>query len=223
MKKSGAVSIAALIALALFPANAFSKDDNAGQETAATVAPKRTAADEQKITEERKRTQDARKDLNGSSWEVQFKSQDPKIKDVKDKFTFQDGMFKSDHYIGDGYTPTNYSITMSGEGTERAVWETMLSAKEGQIFIRGEWEKDKMSGNITEQLDGGKKVVERYFTTEARKAIPVESKAKDEAANSGAKVQESATTEEESSALVSKEEAPSAVPAFVPGTTDENR
>ena len=201
MKKSGTIVIAGLLTLVFFHADVFAKDDTTPKESTGTAVPKRTSADEQKITELRKRTQDARKDLNGSSWAVELRALDKKNKDEKDKFTFQDGMFKSDHYIDLGYTPTNYSITLSGAETESAVWETMLSSKEGQIFIRGEWEKEKMSGNITEQLDGGKKVVERFFTTEARKTIPTESKAKED---------------------LPKEGAPDVTP-FAPGTTEESR
>lgn len=172
--------------------------------TEQTSTPKRSAAEEQKVSEQRKRTQEARTDLNGSSWAVELRAMDPKSKVEKDKFTFQDGMFKSDYYIGRGFTPTNYSITMAGDETESAIWETMLTSKDGQIFIHGEWEKDKMSGNITEQLDGGKKVVERYFTTEARKAIPAESK----------------TDEKKVDEVVSES---TDVTPFVSGTTDESR
>jgi len=203
---------ALLISLATLPAYA--------EKTEKTSAPKRTSAEEEKILEQRKRTTAARKDLNGSSWQVELQPTGSKGKAEKDKFTFQDGMFKSDYYIGRGYTPTNYAINMLGAETEEAIWETMLSSKEGQIFIRGQWEKDKMYGNVTEQLEGGKKVVERYFTTQARKAIPTESKSETKKENEGDP--KAIVAQEESSALVSKEE-PLDVTPFVPGTTDERR
>jgi hypothetical protein len=136
------------------------------------VPAKLSEADEKKIIELRKKIEEKKTELNGSAWELTFNSSsNPKMKGAKDTFTFQNGQFKSAHYQKDGFTPTNYSVSIPSETQDIAVWETMLSGKEGIVFIRGEWEKDKMSGNITEQLKGGKEIFEHTFTTSARTSV----------------------------------------------------
>ena len=200
--------------------------------SAAVVKPPKemTEAEKKKLKAERERQGKAKEGLNGSSWQVSIQSMDAKQKPDKDTFTFQDTEFKSDFFIGKGYAPTNYTVTMMGDSGERAQFETMMSGKGGMVFLRGEWEKEVMSGTITEQLEGGKKVNEYYFTTSGRKAIPpVSEKAqKAEAAAQTTAPQTTENTVQETShvtpsgALVSKE-SQGEVSSFVPGTTQESR
>ncbi len=141
--------------------------------SAAPVVKKRTEAEEKKIIEKRKRIADKKTDLNGSSWDVVYTtSTNPKQKGQKDLFTFQNGQFNSKELIDRGFTWTNYTISVPNEESELAVWETMQTGKEGIVFIHGEWIKDQMTGSITEQLDGGKKVIEHSFSTSNRETIP---------------------------------------------------
>ncbi len=202
-------------------------------ETAAPPVQKRTEAEEKKLIEKRKRIVDKKTDLNGSSWDISYiASSDPKQKGKKDLLTFQNGQFNSKSLMDRGFTWTNYTISVPNEESELAVWETMQTGKEGIVFIHGEWTKDKMTGNITEQLDGGKKVVEHSFSTTNRVAIPpsTEEAAVSEGASSEPQVQESSDI-----ALVSMEKPiepvvaeavkeskkKTAVAAFEPGTTQE--
>ena len=194
---------------------------------------KRTEAEEKKLIEKRKRIVDKKTDLNGSSWDIAYvTSSDPKQKGKKDLFTFQNGQFNSKNLMDRGFTWTNYTISVPDEESELAVWETMQTGKEGIVFIHGEWTKDKMTGNITEQLDGGKKTVEHSFSTTNRVAIPPSS---EEAAVIEGAAPEPQVQGSSDSSLVSMEKpvAPvvskavkeaknkTAVAAFEPGTTQE--
>ena len=163
---------------------------------------KLTEAEQKKFDERRKNIEEKRNELNGSSWELTLGLVgDPNAKGVRDTFTFQDGKFKSEGLSKRGFAASNYSISLPSSESEPAVWETMQTGKEGLIFIRGEWEKDKMQGTVSEQLDGGKKVNEYYFSTAARTAIPPSSSKEETPAET--KPQESG-----SKALVSKEKEP---------------
>ena len=195
--------------------------------TESTPAPKRSTSDEKKISEMRKRIEEKKTELNGSSWEVMLdSSSDPRMKGEKDTLTFQNGRFSSKNLTKRGFNPTNYTISLPAEDSETAVWETMQTGKDGLIFIRGEWEKDKMKGDISEQLEGGKRVKEYYFTTVSRVNIsPTSSK---EAGDSDSSKEDVTSSNEkgnnntEPSILVSKEETvPNTVASFNPGTTEE--
>ena len=185
--------------------------------------PKRSAAEEKKIAETRKRIDEKKTELNGSSWEVVLgSSSDPKMKGEKDTLTFQNGQFSSKNLSKRGFSPTNYTISLPSEDSKTAVWETMQTGKDGLVFIRGEWEKEQMRGDISEQLEGGKKTKEYYFTTASRIAIPPTSKEEektgvpktaDSTGTAGSKSGSSADL------LVSKEG--QKVAAFEPGTTNE--
>ena len=142
-------------------------------------------AEEKERIEMRKRVAEKKTDLNGTRWEVTLRSTDPKAKDQQDKFIFQDGQFRSENLSKRGFPSTNYTITTAEDGSESAVWETMQTAQEGVVFVRGEWVKASMQGNISEQLDGGKKIKNYFFTTSSRVKIPATSAEEEEGAKKG--------------------------------------
>jgi hypothetical protein len=189
----------------------------------------RTPDEQKKIQEVRERMKQMREKLNGSRWEVAVKSaSDSKIKPFNDILTFQDDLILSAFYDKRGFSSTNYSISVSPDPeVESAVWETMKTGKEGTVFLRGEWEKDAMQGSVTEQLDGGKKVVEYYFTSKLRKEIPKSSKkpeSEEKTAESDSPILQNDTPASSGSSLVSKErvtESVDSVSAFIPGTIEE--
>lgn len=177
--------------------------------TEAASIPQRSADEEKKITEIRKRVEEKKTELNGSSWELILNSSDPKEKKIEDTFTFQNGQFKSKNLENRGFVSTNYTISVPSADSETAVWETMQTGKEGVVFVRGEWEKETMRGDITEQLDGGKKVKGYYFTTTSRLAISPTSKEEEKAGSSKTDAAALAgTVSNESKVLVSKEAKP---------------
>ena len=105
-----------------------------------------------------------KEELNGSRWEVEMKSQDPKVKDRKDVFTFQNNQVSSKVLSKRGFGPTNYTVSAK-KNSDLAVWETMQTAKEGVVFIRGQWTAEGMEGNLTEKLDDGETDIRYYFTS----------------------------------------------------------
>ncbi len=132
---------------------------------------KLSAADEKKLAEERKKVEEKKKDLNGTRWEVTIKPADPKEKETKDVFTFQDHQFQSEYLEKKGYTTTNY--TNSPSNGKAPVFITLKTGKEGTSFVRGEWNKDVMSGVIHEQIVKDKETInQRYdFSSLKREAI----------------------------------------------------
>ena len=196
----------------------------------------RTPDEQKKIQNIRERVKEKKEELNGSSWELTLKStSDPKAKPIQDTFTFQDDKVTSKGYEKKGFASTNYTVSVSPDpATDMAVWETMKTGSDGVVFIRGEWLKDSMQGNVTEQLDEGKKVNEYYFNSDARKAIAKSSKKEETEDSKTAIVSEIEPTPTSlettgSGVLVSKESveptesAPPAVLPFNPGTIDEDR
>ena len=160
--------------------------ENTGDETPAAPAPaivQRSPEEEKKIAERRKKVEERLKELNGSEWEMTVKPHAGKEKEYKDVFTFQDKQVSSKKLSARGFLSTNYTITIPDDG-ETAVWETMKTGKEGVVFIRGEWVKDKMTGAISEQLDEGKKIKEYSFSSDTRAVVPPTS-VKEEAEASG--------------------------------------
>ena len=219
MLKTLVVSLAVLMtAVPSFAADAIS----ALTETEVSMPrPKpRTPEEEKKLAETRKKIEEKKTELDGSSWELVTSSSDAKAKGEQDTFTFQNGQFSGKNFSGRGFPATNYTVSIPSEDSETAVWETMQTGKEGLIFIRGEWGKDKMNGDITEQLDGGKKVREYSFTTAARKAIPPTSESGEQTPAGLSPSPQSSDDASSDGVLVSKESAP-AVASFEPGTTHE--
>lgn len=155
-------------------------DKDVSEVVAKPLAPvKRTAADEAKLAEKRKKIGEKKKELNGSEWEVTVKSQDKKEKEVKDTLTFQNNQVRSASLSKRGFSSTNYTVALP-DGSETAIWETMKTGKDGVIFMRGEWNGETMTGSINENLDGGKVVREYYFTSSARAAVAPTSTEKEE-------------------------------------------
>ena len=127
-------------------------------------------SDEEKRDDVRKMAEEKKKDLNGTSWNVEIKSQSGKgAIEGADELVFQNGRFTSKKMTKKGYTSTNYTITPSETGP--STWETMqTSADDGVIFWRGEWQKDTMSGVINRQIKEGTE--DYYFSSSAKVKIP---------------------------------------------------
>ena len=161
---------------------------------------------QKKIAEQRKEIEERVKEINGSKWEVVLSSTDPKVKEVKDTFLFQDKQMTSTKLSERGFGATNYTVSLPSVETDFGVWETMKTGAEGVLFMRGEWNKERMRGTVTEQLDGGKKVVEYSFKTESRQAVSPtskENKDEDNEPSEGSILEDARTA---GGALVSKEE-----------------
>jgi len=196
-----------LLSLTALPSYAETTDS---KKSVSKPAPQMSAAEKKQLKERRERSDKARAAVNGSSWQVSYRSSDPKAKAQKDTFIFQDTVFKSEALIDRGYSPTNYTVSVAGDDPDAAIFETMQTSKDGVAFVRGEWKNDQMNGRITEQLEGGKKTLEYSFTTSARKAISPSSKEKEEGKAGDPSLGKGG-------ALVSGE----SVAAFELGTTDE--
>lgn len=133
-------------------------------------AEKPSADEEKKRQEMRKKIEEKKAELNGTSWKIQVGSQSGKGDLMgSDDLTFQDEKFISKKLQKRGFPATNYTLTVQTSGS--TVWETMqTSAKEGVAFWRGEWLEDSMSGVINRQLEEGNE--EYYFSSAGMSEIP---------------------------------------------------
>lgn len=129
--------------------------------------------DEKKIAATRKKIEEKKKELNGGEWEVAIKSTSKKgALDGPNVLTFQDNVFQSKSSSSLGFTPTNYTLTVSESDTGPTVWETMQTSDKGDVmFWRGEWLGDQMTGVISRQFKGGKSE-EYMFSSSSMKIIP---------------------------------------------------
>ncbi len=124
-----------------------------------------------KISPERlKKLQERKDQLDNTEWDIKLGSSDKRIKPVTDKLIFKNKMISLESFAKEGFGPTNYTVTVS-EDLESATFETMQSGKAGVLFIRGDWTKDTMQGNINERIDNGKKTLEYFFTSSPMKKI----------------------------------------------------
>lgn len=122
------------------------------------------ASELKKEKERRKKIEEKRAELEATQWQITLKSKDPRTKPENDTLIFQNGEFRTESLVKRGFNPTNYTVSIpDGEGAA-AVFETMQTGKEGHVFIKGQWTKDSMEGEILEQLDGGKRGNEYYFS-----------------------------------------------------------
>lgn len=159
-----------------------------------------------KKTELRKAIEVRKTDINGTEWKTTLIPNEKKEKPESDTLTFQNSQVTSKFFSGKGFSPTNYTVTLP-EGTDKGIWETMQTSsdsKEGVVFIRGEWLKDAMSGQVTQQLAEGK-TKEYYFTTSGRVAISPISEQKATSSATSDKVSSSPVESDPSAALVSME------------------
>ncbi|MBI4430421.1 MAG: hypothetical protein HY587_01745 [Candidatus Omnitrophica bacterium] len=126
-------------------------------------------SEEEKREQLRKMIEEKKTDLNGTSWDIEIKSNSGKgVLEGADVLVFQDGKFASKKASKKGYSATNYTITPSE--TAPSVWETMqTSADDGVSFWRGEWLKDSMTGVINRQTDEGTE--DYYFKSSAKAKI----------------------------------------------------
>lgn len=139
-------------------------------------------AAEKKRLEMRKKIEEKKAELNGTSWEIELRSQVGKpTLPLKDTLTFQDQQFVSKNLSAKGFSSTNYTLTIQENGP--TVWETMQTSPKGFItFWRGEWLEGSMSGVINRRIEDDK--TEEYsFTSSQKASIPPSSKAVEEASS----------------------------------------
>lgn len=147
--------------------------------TASAYADKKPSASESKQREAHaKKLDDRKKELNDTEWDITVGVPGkPNAQTEQDKLIFKDGTITTENLEKQGFAPTNYTVTVSDD-LQSATFETMKSGKDGIVFIRGDWTKDTMQGNISEQLDGGKKTLDYYFTSKPKKQLaPTEKEA----------------------------------------------
>lgn len=148
--------------------------------TNASALPDKAA--EKKRAELRKKIEAKKKEINGGEWQVTLKSMSGKgAMDGSDVLTFQNNVFRSQSASKLGFTPTNYTLTVSEFEEGPTVWETMQTGGKGEVmFWRGEWLGKNMTGVITRQLEEGK--TEEYsFSSSSMKEIPETSESEEPA------------------------------------------
>ncbi len=114
-----------------------------------------------------------KKELNGGKWQITIKSSAGNLAlDGADVLTFQDNLFRSKTSSKLGFTPTNYTLTVSESEEGPTIWETMQTSGKGERMLwRGEWSGTNMAGSINRQMEEGK--AEEYsFTSSSMVEIP---------------------------------------------------
>ena len=88
-------------------------------------------------------------DLNVTKWEITLTSFDTKgkKKTTSDTLTFEDSQVIAKDFERQGYSPTNYSLSVKEDGT--TVFKTMQIGKAGTAFWRGEVKDEKMAGSVS--------------------------------------------------------------------------
>lgn len=89
--------------------------------------------------------------LNGSRWNIRVAS--PDGQSLTDELSFAAGRVTSRALSAQGFTPSNYTLSVSPEG--QLVWETMQTNTAGEtVCWRGEWNGQNMRGVMTRQAQG---------------------------------------------------------------------
>lgn len=93
--------------------------------------------------------------LNNTEWGIEI-TPAKGGKRSRDKVVFKEGKVSLHKLLKEGFSPTNYTLTIQEDGT--LLWETMQTAKGGKIvFIRGEITSDikAMRGMLSFPEEGG--------------------------------------------------------------------
>lgn len=92
--------------------------------------------------------------INETEWKVLLTPDHPKLKPVEDVLSFRGHTVQMTYFEKKGYKPTNYTVTLEDEEGQAANWETMKTHPEGGgkvVYLRGQWNGDRMSGVATEK------------------------------------------------------------------------
>lgn len=156
-------------------------------------------------------------ELNGHEWDIKLvPAADPKNgTPTTDVLVFKDMKFEAKEMSGDGYKPTNYTISLQEGGP--SVWETMQSNDSGpSIFWRGEWEGESMRGVMSKQKSDGSNE-SFYFSSVSSKVVADTPKVEEVAVPAAAP--EAVPAAE--TAVDAVTEVPAEVPAVVEETKEE--
>lgn len=91
----------------------------------------------------------AKETLSKQQWTIElYSSTGKKGKPERDVLTFSDGKISSKNLSSEGYSATNYTLTIQEDKT--IVWETMqTNEKAGVVFWRGELRDNVMRGMLS--------------------------------------------------------------------------
>ncbi|MBU1998298.1 MAG: hypothetical protein ABIG46_08975 [Candidatus Omnitrophota bacterium] len=178
-----------LLGLSLNPAQAgwwgkkSDKTDSVEVKAAAPVVktdsakPKEASKEEkarlEALSAKRSAVEQKKKELNNTEWQIELVMTNAPAKPKKDtdSVIFKDNQVSISGYMPKGFPPTNYTLTISGDGT--LVWETMqTSEKVGVAFWRGEISPNMqiMRGILSYHVDD-KTVRDYSFVSVAKKDI----------------------------------------------------
>lgn len=159
------------------------KKDSQTQGKAETQAPlpEIDKKKEEELKAKAEAQQKAKETLNKQKWTINLTlSTGQKKKTKTDTLTFSDGKVSSEELSSEGYSTSNYTLTIQDGGT--IVWETMQSnEKVGLAFWRGELRGKIMSGILSLHPHKGE-AQDFYFisVTEEEKPKPEEKAPKKE-------------------------------------------
>lgn len=93
--------------------------------------------------------------LNDTIWEVELISVSPEgvQTPVKDKIKFQGEAFESYYFARQGFSPSNYTVTVNENGV--ITWETIQRNAKGEVVSwRGDWNGKQMEGVLSYRPEG---------------------------------------------------------------------
>ncbi len=129
-----------------------------------------------------KMKEEAKARLEGTTWEIELADMSgSSAKKIKDTIRFKDGKVISDNLKDEGFTATDFTVTLKGEENEIIVWETMQSSeKEGLAFWKGEVRGERVRGVLSRHISE-RNIKDYSFSGESSGTLETE-KAKEAAA-----------------------------------------
>lgn len=121
-----------------------------------SVYAKRKSKAETEIQRKRELRKQEKAKLNNTVWQIELVKisvDKKKRRKEEDTLRFENNKVQSDKLASEGFSPTNYTINVEGNGNTIVVWETMQTNEIGNIaFWRGEIENGVMRGILSWQL-----------------------------------------------------------------------
>lgn len=121
-----------------------------------SVYAKRKSKAEIEIQRKRELRKQEKAKLNNTVWQIELvkiSADKKKRKKEEDTLRFENNKVQSNKLALEGFSPTNYTINVEGDGNTIVVWETMQTNEIGNIaFWRGEIENGVMRGILSWQL-----------------------------------------------------------------------
>ncbi|MBI2871391.1 MAG: hypothetical protein HYY14_06760 [Candidatus Omnitrophica bacterium] len=135
-----------------------------------SLYPTRVAAQEEEINPDEVLAAKV-EELDGTDWDIQVNDREGKAASYADTIHFRGVLLSTDSLEKDGYTPTNYTPTLSRDFATFILQSMKRNEKEDTAVVRAELRGDAISGVVTKQTKKGQRTTFVFSGVLSRPAV----------------------------------------------------